>query len=378
MRPLSSPRRDLDARFRGGRAAVSNGVMKAMALPLLALLAPLAACGDYNPEDIVFRRAAPRPEDVALEPPGVDVATARRGGVGGALRQGLTACDGVAADRNLRCLAQSIAGSLNGLTVGILTVVDNVVQSPPSQRARGRRVWGPHFVENDGATYRFEMVRDDDTTFSWCIHAAAGFKGPFSGRGLSCDAERSEDGFVRVVSGTLVPGEAEDELARSGLGSIVFELTALGELARQDTSGLITILYDNTGGESDIDIALDDMRIASFPERSEYSYHRYPDGSGGFFFQAPGEASRGGLFEDELLETFTITAAWQADRAGRADAVITGGNLDTFEISATQCWDAELCQVHYTQSPDDPEHPTEGDLAACVFQERIERSRADP
>ena len=384
MTVTSLPCRDADRAFRRGGHRVSNGVMKAtsrlllsplgahvlLALSLLALsllaLSLLAGCGDYNPEDLVFRGAIPRAEHVMLAPPGVDPETARAASAN-ELSQALSACEGGEGERDLRCVAQGIANSLNGLSIGVLSNVDLVVQRPPSAREPGRRVWGPWSNAREGHDYRFEMERVAPGEFSFCVHARPIAQSERPRRTLTCDDEVDESGFIRVVTGVLSPGESEGEEAQTGAGSLVISLDAVGALRDQDIGGTLTIVFDHTGAEHDITVSLDAIRAPRFPRDATYRYHRASDGAGTFRFRAEGERHRGAAPEPQLLEQLDITAQWRQDRAGRADAVYSGGNLAPLELHATQCWDEELCEVY----SDEPSQGSEGDLGACAFEQPL-------
>jgi len=50
----------------------------------------------------------------------------------------------------------------------------------------------------------------------------------------------------------------------------------------------------------------------------------------------------------------------------RRIATETGGDLVATEITATQCWACDLVTSFYDDSDD--QHPTQGDVSACVFE----------
>jgi hypothetical protein len=341
--------------------------MRRTALSLLAIslgTAALTAC-NYDPETRLFRQVVPKPEDVALAPPGAEVEDSSGGNT---VEQALESCE----EDSLRCHAQNIAGGLNGLTVGLLTVVDNVVQLPPSHREAGRRVWGPHFTVEKNGTFRFEMVRNDDGTFDWCLHAGRGNLTLAGGmRELDCDVEEADNGMILVLSGELTPGAVAGEAARSGSGSMLLEGPRFRDLDENaDDVGVITFTYDNTSGR-DITVFVDESDGARgdlFGAGVEYVYTSELDGSGTFFFGARANfVGGGGAFGfDPVLEDFEISAQWQSDGAGRAEGEISGGDLGVDLHSAIQCWDTSLVTV-YTQNTYDNVTGT-GDVMDCAFE----------
>lgn len=350
-------------------------VMRRTALPLLLLplvAASLAGC-NYDPETRLFRQVAPKPDDVVLSPPGAS--TDGRGGAtsGNALTQALEVCE----DDSLRCHAQNIATALNTVTVGLLTLVDNVVQLPPTTREPGRRVWGPHFAVEHGATFRFEMTRGDDGLYAWCVHAGAGdLTGADGMDEIDCASDDAGNGMLRALSGFLAPGAVEGEAARSGNGEMVLEGRALREVdAEAEQVGAVTFLYDNTSGR-DVTILFDEAPDGGggrlFGTAVTYDYTSEPDGSGAFYFAARANVvGGGGTFGfDPELEDLVIRSRWRADGAGRADGTISGGDLAADEsYDAIQCWDTNLTTTYLENTY---EGTTTGVMESdCVFQEPL-------
>lgn len=337
-----------------------------LALLPLCLAALAAGCGNYDPETRLFRLAAPKPADVALEPPGV----ARQGETGAnQARRALENCE----EDRMRCNAAHLAEGLNALTFSLLTLVDTVVSFPPTHRQPGRRVWGPHFDAQRGHTFRFEMVRDTDDELSYCVHLAPGaLDAGLHTRELGCADEIDDDtGLVRVLSGTLRPGDLGGAGARAGQGVMVLEgnnLVAVTE--SDDVPADLTIAYDNTGGATRITMQIENIE----PDRTtgllplSYGFTREAEGAGTFAFSALADFYAPDA-AGSVLEEMHITARWQDDGAGRADGVICGGDLgetcEELQYTVTQCWDEELVDTFYGDS--DQNNPDEGDVSTCAF-----------
>lgn len=339
MRASDRPRAVLS--FPGTLLCPMNVMRRHAALLLvLALGAPTLAGCNYDPETRLFRQVAPHPDDVALAPPG----TATERNAPNQVQRALEACD----EDRLRCHAQNLATELNALTFALLSIVDAIVQFPPSEREVGRRVWGPHFEAEQNATFRFEMVREDDGTFSWCLHAG---RGDLRGRleGMSCGVEEHASGMLLALSGLLTPGDTVGEAARSGSGSMVLEGPRLRELEPSAPSlGLITLVYDNTSGRDvtiEVEEADDPASSGIFGTGVTYQYMSEPDGSGTFFFAARANfvGGNGSFGFSPVLEDLVIRSRWDAAGAGRADGTVSGGDLDEGEsYEATECWDSAL------------------------------------
>jgi hypothetical protein len=357
-----------------------KGMNAALRLLSAGLVLALAACGTYDPETRLFRQLAPKPEDVLLDAPGAETFAGQDAQV-----TGNTATQGMAVlctEDRLRCHAQNIATGVNGLSFLLLTMVDTIVQFPPSSRDTGKRVWGPHFNRRPNNTARFEMTREMDGTFSYCLHMGPGDLRQADWSDISCaDAHNELAGAVRVLSGTLsAAGEVEGEAARSGAGVLVFEPLNV-ELVGVDPDPPVnlTIAYDNTDGGTDIQLIIDEVgeQAAAAAQcdlllgAETYRFTRDAEGAGTFRFRTRADFVPGQLGFDEC-ETLTITSQWTANNSGRADATVSDGDLtgDLEQVDVTECWDDELTTVYAGNSL--PDSVPEGDESACVFAAPLE------
>jgi hypothetical protein len=337
----------------------------------------LSACGNYDPETRLFRQIAPKPEQVQLDPPGA--AIQGEAGDPNATEQALEICG----ERNLRCQAQNIADGLNGLTFNLLTVVDTVLQFPPTTREPGRRVWGPHFDRRGQNTFRFEMLRLGDGEagsvegeFVYCAHITPGDVTGADTSDISCADEEHASGLVRVISGTLIPGEELGEAARAGAGVLAFEGMNLARIdPNTELPATFAIAYDNTEDRTQISIQIEEVALDEnqpFFGPAFYAYTRETDESGTFAFATRAQFVSSGPFEPIItseLEEFYISSQWQSDLAGRADAAICGGDIgescEVDPVLATHCWDVDLQTTFFGDSL--PMSEDDGDLNDCVF-----------
>jgi hypothetical protein len=310
-----------------------------------------AGCDTYSRDDILFRRGVPSVEDLALEPPGAKADEASDGEASASVaRRALDACR----DDSLRCTAQNIATSLNGLTRGLITIIDFVRLLPPTRRETGRRVWGPHHNEREDRTHRFEMVKnldangDFDGTLTFCLHVARGevewrLRDP-----VDCSVvEDAESGLTLVLSGVITPGEEDSNAARTGSGTLVLDANRMAAISGdRGLLGVLDIQYDNTSDPKTISMAITDVEDAEenpIPDNAAYAFVGYDDGSGRFDFVVKTDLVRPNPFADSLLERFDIRARWQADGAGRAEAEASGGDIvEVDSWNVTECWDGGL------------------------------------
>lgn len=337
-------------------------------VPLLlaaALVGGTSACGDLSQEDLLFRAAVPSKKDVEVRPAGVE-SEADDASDSTATQALEVECE----DTDLRCKSIQIAKGLNGITFALLDLVDFVVAQPPSKRSPGRRVWGPYFDAAKGTTARFEMFRlEDGVSYAFCLHAAAGFVGELKAKDVSCETDvDDESGMTLVLSGTFSPGDLEGARARTGAGSMTLETARLPDLA--EAGRQMVIDFNNADNRTDIDITVVGQRVPGSVQEREpviYGYTREADGSGTFDFDLLFNFVKDTVRPEDLV----IKAKWNADQAGRADASITGGDIQGDGLSVSQCWDADGADVfRETRVPPD-QVQTVGDADQCVLPDSL-------
>jgi hypothetical protein len=342
------------------------------------LVGGLTGCGNYAPEDQVFLSALPRLADVAFQPPGAELEEGEGGTAQpGQVQQALSTCD----EAPLRCQTQETARTFNGLTAGLLQIVDGVLVLTNFKRYKDRRVWGPFHIPDTqqpsdlskGLTVRFELERmtvgpDVEHPYRWCLHVATGKRDQWRlDDPLSCDVEVDpERELTKVLYGALTPGENTNALAGTGAGQLTLDGNLLATLAPDDESiprARFDITYDHFGGSDLIDLNISEVVDESSGLFTSGAYHfsRLEDGSGDFYFTVKVNVNGNGpdLFEPEVeLETFEILSQWNGEREGSARAAIYGGDLgelitgEEVRWDVTECWDANLDTV-YLEHPDE-------------------------
>ncbi len=334
-------------------------------VPFLLATAVLsgAGCGNYSKDDLLFFSAIPELRDVSLQPPGVDDARLEAA-TPGQTTQALDACT----ENTLRCQAQNIAGGLNDLTFGLLAIIDNIMRYPPSQRSSEERVWGPIYLQDQNASFRFAMRRLDDgdePRYAHCLHFANGDVGD-SANDIGCDEARHDSGMLRVLSGEFIPGVRSDAAARSGAGQLLLEADHLKELdPNQDIEGTFDIVYDNFGGTQAISIDIEAPgSTGAIPDTAEYTYALFENGAGEFAFVIKADIN-GDFFSTK--ETYAIESRWNASQAGRATAKVSGGDLpDGLSWDVDECWNEQLETVYYRDP--EPNNPDVGaDDSVCAL-----------
>jgi hypothetical protein len=89
---------------------------------------------------------------------------------------------------------------------------------------------------------------------------------------------------------------------------------------------------------------------------------RDEDGSGQVALSALTDISQP---KDGTNEDVVENSQWAATGAGRADVALSGGDLKTLDVQASQCWNAAFAQTYYTDNAS--YLPTVGDPSTCAF-----------
>jgi hypothetical protein len=67
-------------------------------------------------------------------------------------------------------------------------------------------------------------------------------------------------------------------------------------------------------------------------------------------------------------EDGVIRSRWLNDGSGRADIRLSGGDLGSANVTASECWDVNFLESYYTDSANFL--PTAGDVATCSFADQ--------
>jgi hypothetical protein len=324
-----------------------------------ALIALIAAgtvgCGNLSHEDLLFLAGVPPKEALELRPAGAE---SQANGLTQALHEECGHGD-------LRCNTHDIAENFNTGVFKLLDMIDNVVRLPPTERRKGRRVWGPHFGDTN-TTFRFEMIRlEDERTFAFCLHAAPGQIDNRKAEDVSCETDLDDSGLARLISGQFTPGDEQGARARSGVGTIILELPRIPDMA--DAGQRMIVDFDNTDDRTEIAVNIEGGRLPGFDTETvpfNYFYARNADDSGRFELETVVPADN----QPGVFYLLTIETAWLSDQSGRAEA--EGAllrDLNDPVATYTQCWNAEQTTVFAEYvTPDDTQ--TAGDAELCSIQ----------
>lgn len=325
-----------------------TSIAAATSLALSGLLS--AGCIDPDPGPAIAA-ALPRGEDVRVKVPD-QAAAALPGDPGdGSIGVARRAALGQIAEYYL--VTRNTSRDLNFSVGWVLLVVHTVVQFPPTTVEGNVYTWGPHSDALDPSEWRLVVTEHE---------AGARYTWQLDGR----DKTRPDSEFVTTISGEAIPGAEPHR----GTGSFVIDFDA-AELAdpvdNAGKRGTVSVEYDlenRDGSNATVDMVIDTVEIGDDgverPVTFTYHYGEAEDTSGDFAFGIHAD-----LGDTALVEDAQIASRWDVTGAGRADVVVSGGDLGAVSVTATECWDPSFRRVYYADSAQWA--PTEGDPADCAF-----------
>ncbi len=245
---------------------------------------------------------------------------------------------------------------MNNSIFNLLEILEQARKLNPSKRADDYREWGP-FRDKAGLIereVRLVIERHDAPAehFEWHI-----------------DVRRLRDAeWVEAIGGTYQPTE---ELKR-GVGefSLEAERVRRAKLAGPNDDPNLRRLVVRYATDADpLHIELD---LVAQNGTLAYAYDEYGDKSGSMRFDVTADwlaAHAGGTAAKETLK---VTTRWVSSGAGRADLLVTGGDVGNTEVDGgVECWDAAFNVVYGRENWDsdgDGVRELIGDPADCPIQ----------
>ena len=246
-------------------------------------------------------------------------------------------------------LTRGVTRSLNAGAAWVLIVVHTIVQFPPTTVEDNVYTWGPWDGSAlDPARYQLVVTANDDGTYDWSLDG---------------QNKQSTGPYITVISGHAVPDADPGEAPHRGSGDFFIDFDAGEEVNPIDNTpdtGNVQVTYDLAARVVTMHAeGVDDLNN---PASFDYFYDENDDGSGDFQFAIDAN------FEDSETaanESALIRSRWLPTGAGRSDAKLSGGDLGSVEVTASECWDQTFRRVFYSDSQE--WQPTEGNAADCAF-----------
>ncbi|GEM_PF-2846204 len=313
---------------------------------LFALL--LVGCGaPFNnrwfEEDALFTSAVPDADELRSDTPAPDASTRDVGDPSRAV-----------------AFTDATARSVNGLNLWLLSVLDAVVQEPITARDEHVRSWGPYpLLSSDERSVQLRIERVGEGQFLYLLE----------GQSDPPDAVRDNAWLVLLEGRFDRVGDLRD-----GAGSFTYDASALAALTGEAVGGTMSSEYATDEGSVEL---YSEFRDWEDPDRDsrewDYYFERHRGVGGLFEFRTPaqvvGEA-------DSALETWRLRSRWSADRSGRADAFVVGGDVPA-RIPSVECWDEAGLRTYFRVGARDAPLEEEGVVGDCLLEEDLPRDLRD-
>lgn len=248
-------------------------------------------------------------------------------------------------------LTRGVTRSLNAGAAWVLILVHTIVQFEPTSVEGNVYTWGPWDGNAlDPARYRLVVTANDDGTFDWTLDG---------------QSKTSEGPFIAIITGHAVPDETPGEAPHRGSGEFTIDFDAgeaVNPVDNTPDTGNVQVTYDLA--ERLVTMHAEGVDELANPASFDYFYDEADDGSGDFQFALDADLEDSG---SPAREQAIIRSRWQPTGAGRADAMLSGGDLGEVSVEATECWDTQFRRVFYTDSAE--WLPTEGDAGECAYAE---------
>jgi hypothetical protein len=321
---------------------------------LLGALA-LSACNDpFSNEDILFLKSVPTNKDLSIDVPGGDAGVSS---MGHALRPQDSSSDaGSSTDGGLPTPAEFYknalkAGSdINGAVDFVLSLVHAIDAYPPTKRQNDARYWGPFPPDKNGIEWALGIYRSrtattvKGTSTSTLAHAEGSFAYVFAGRLVSS----TTTAFIPVIEGftPIIPD------ADGSVGKMLLDFDAAKTLnpASKD-SGRLYIVYDNRFHQKTVEVAVDSTPLGLKPFTEVKAGYRFSVDTARntqFLFIQIGDVENPVPPNDRGPELLLIQTRFVPDRRGRADVVITDGDVGRGNyVYVEECWDSSFDRIYY-------------------------------
>jgi len=239
---------------------------------------------------------------------------------------------------------RDITKTFNGGTGWVLLLLGEIVKYPVTTASGDTFTWGPWSEPLEPAEYKLEVRVVGDGTYTYQL----------SGR------SKLEDNatFEVVIDGASDPRKG-DRLAN---GHFLLDFDAghrIDPSKDDDAKGSMDVRYDLSARHLDLTIMSTDL--LGQPVLADYAYNQAADGRGGDMTFGLAANAGGG----PANESAQLRSRWNADGAGRADGLVSGGDLGALQATASECWDTRFKRVFYTDSA--VFSATEGLVTACAF-----------
>jgi hypothetical protein len=253
---------------------------------------------------------------------------------------------------------RSLRDGVNQITRDVLGTVWLITHMRPSSVSADEATWGPHADALEPVAWRLRVVRVGEGTYDYFLEGRpkqtrGAFQVVLSGRGYDRSREEHGDGRFTINLDTWQSLDPAAELEDTGTLSVRHDLPR-------------TITTDPSEGERRITAERKPKEAVG-----EWTITNvlHEDGSGALRLDAEADLDEEDAAPGErtALESLALVSQWNVTGAGRADYVLSGGDLppEHPEITVVECWSPAYERAYYSDSA--AFAPTEGSAEACAF-----------
>lgn len=312
---------------------------------LLCATLLLVGCGGMNRED-QFRAALPTKEQVEVKTPAKEGQALQVDAQGG---QGQTS--------DFYQLTRATTVLVNGGTLAVLSLVDNVTKYQPTTVTEDTAVWGPSTEALARNTWKLTVKKTGDKTYSYTLSAKA--------------KDAADSAYVDVLTGshTAVVDAAGEPVKGFGQGEFTLDWDKQSTLPEHDNNvGTLTVKYSRQDATTAATVTaafrqVKDDKDPSKRVNADYTYAATPGQGGEFNFKLPQDYYQ--VSGSTKLEDLTIKSRWLETGAGRSDIKLSGGDL-VGEATVNECWDAGFAS-RFLRASYDPRVGYGTESTDCAF-----------
>lgn len=239
-------------------------------------------------------------------------------------------------------LTHRVAGDADGVLDGVLGVVGQITQSPPTAAAPGHAVWGP-IASATSSIYRLEVAATAPAQFHFVL----------AGRDAASD-------WRAIFQGDTF---APDDTHHAGDVAVDFAVMHALDGKTDPLAGNVGLHFAADGAAHDVTASFAGIVGAASPQPDDAQYQMATGSDGATSLRYATRVDFDG--DGSADEVAQIESHWSPTGAGVAHLAVSGGGLGARVVNAVECWDPSLARLFYRD--DASMHPAAGDPACCPF-----------
>ncbi len=266
-------------------------------------------------------------------------------------------------------MTYEVTRNINGTVYGILSVIGDLVNYPPTTYGDDWAVWGPFTPALSPNSFMLVVERETDELYNYGVF-------------LRPRASASDEDFVMVLGGQSQPSDTRYR----GTGQFTLDWSALSSLdPLEHNEGLMHVEYHHQDLQwRSVDVMFSEFYDAdddeAVPTDALYRYLENGDTSGDFQFAYESDVHGDGARDEK--ELVQVRSRWSAGGAGRADVIIASPEIqadlwdyvgiDQSYVELSECWNDGFERIYYEESPVTlTDEDGQGEPFDCVYLDSL-------